>query len=681
VSRALDEGLASDDAELRRRAVAMLEEDGAPDREAKLVRALGDPDWRVRKEAARVASEHAEAWGLFPRLVGELCQGENVGSRNSAIEVFERVGPRAAGALLAALPSAPEAARKFIAQALGFAGSAGVEKLAEISHDPEANTAQAAIEALAHAGGRRAEEALVEHLASESPVKRLAALEGLDRLHAKIPFARLQPLLSDRLVRRIVVRALGSSDDPAAVSALFSVLSDASAATVLEAVVALGRVLERGGPAAAQAGQSARGFDESVRAALRAISVSTAERARQAAAWLLLLARDREILGLVAELAAEDRLSPLALDALRGWGSDAVPLLLDTSVALSPRARGAALEMASELAAAGGERSSELRAPLLAALRAALRADEPALAAAAASAIASWADASDAPLLVESASRFPEQVARACGRALERLAALHPGEVKIALGAVTLDGALGAALLPATVALGGADASDRLQAALSADDARARRAAVLALPRLGGVRAAELAGFALADEDIDVQTAAVLVLAQLTDAEGRPLGAPHLRLALRSDVEPVAAAAARALGAIGDHASIPALRDVVREGRAGVAVAAMESLRAQADPGLGELLVEALGQPDEELVKEALRAIAEQDDAPRKSARVALALEHPAWDVRQLAAHLLGEIGGEAAAAALSARAARESDDAVRAAIHDALAALGGGGP
>src|SRR5690606_12968401 len=141
-------------------------------------------------------------------------------------------------------------------------------------------------------------------------------------------------------------------------------------------------------------------------------------------------------------------------------------------------------------------------------------------------------------------------------------------------------------------------------------DARARRAAVLALPRLGGVRAAELAGFALADEDVDVQVTAVQVLAQLGAEDGKPLGAEHLRLALRAQFDPVIAAAARALGALGDRASIPILRELVREGRPGVAAAAMESLRVLEDPGLEELLVEALGQSDEELVKEALRAIA-----------------------------------------------------------------------
>jgi HEAT repeat protein len=137
------------------------------------------------------------------------------------------------------------------------------------------------------------------------------------------------------------------------------------------------------------------------------------------------------------------------------------------------------------------------------------------------------------------------------------------------------------------------------------------------------------------------------------------------------------AAAARALGVIRDRASLPTLRELVSEGRPGVAVAAMESLRALEDPGLDELLVQALGQSDEELVKEALRAIA-QSAAPRREARIALGLEHGAWDVRQLAAQLLARIGGEVAVSALERRLDRESDAGVRVAIGEALAQLGG---
>src|SRR5690606_8432913 len=115
-----------------------------------------------------------------------------------------------------------------------------------------------AIEALARAGGARAEEALRAHLRSPDPVQRLASLEGLERLEAVVAFDELKPLLEDRLVRRMAVRLLGFSDDPRAVRALFDAIDDAGAATSAEAAIALGRLLERSGPAAREVARMAR---------------------------------------------------------------------------------------------------------------------------------------------------------------------------------------------------------------------------------------------------------------------------------------------------------------------------------------------------------------------------------------------------------------------------------------
>jgi HEAT repeat protein len=48
------------------------------------------------------------------------------------------------------------------------------------------------------------------------------------------------------------------------------------------------------------------------------------------------------------------------------------------------------------------------------------------------------------------------------------------------------------------------------------------------------------------------------------------------------------------------------------------------------------------------------------------------ALGHAAWDVRQLAAELLGDLGERRAVPSLSAQLAHESDDLVRIALSEA---------
>jgi HEAT repeat protein len=237
---------------------------------------------------------------------------------------------------------------------------------------------------------------------------------------------------------------------------------------------------------------------------------------------------------------------------------------------------------------------------------------------------------------------------------------------------VELDGPGGAALTRLVGEVTGDDGMTRLSAALSADDPPTRIAAIEAFVDVGGSRAAEQVCLALADEDLDVQAAAAHALGELRDDDGNPVGVEELLLTLQSAEPTVVAAAARALANTGETRAIEPLRELLREGSPGVALAAIEGLRALADPVLGDLLVEALGHPDEEVVKEVLSAIAESRGG-RTVSRLSVGLSHPAWDVRRHAAQLLAAHGGAEARAALEARWETEDDELVRQALSRAL--------
>jgi hypothetical protein len=71
-------------------------------------------------------------------------------------------------------------------------------------------------------------------------------------------------------------------------------------------------------------------------------------------------------------------------------------------------------------------------------------------------------------------------------------------------------------------------------------------------------------------------------------------------------------------------------------------------------------------------VKVALSEIAAALDA-RALARLGLCLDHPSWEVRRLAAELLGQDASPGAQALLRARYEREKDPIVREAIEMAL--------
>ena len=680
----IEAALVDADPETRRRAVIALEESGSERTGELALLALGDEDWRVRKEAVRVASELAVRLSLLPDLVAAIAQGDNVGLRNAALEVLGNLGTQVSKPLLRALDRSPAHGRKFVVEALGDTGDREVAgDLARLCEDSDPNVAAAAIDALARIGGPEAENALRARLASKDPFHRTAALDGLDRLEAVVPWDEIAPLLGDRLVRRVALRVLGRTGRAEAVPPLVDALEEASAHVVADAAVALSRLAAGSDDALQQVRTRAPSLSERARETLRRLVVEGDLQSRQASALLLLLARDTQGFEGIAQLAAEGVLTQEAGRALSDWGAAAVPGLLDTHRSSIGGARAAALELAADLAAEpmvrGGSPEVVLARDVRAALRDALDDPDLAVVRCAVRGLTWWAESSDAPRLVELAARGDEEVARAAGTVLESLSTRDREVVRDSIRPVAREGGSSAALTSVIAQLGDEDTVERLQAALTADDPRTRRAAVEGLERVGGARAAEHVALALADENVDVQTSAARALGRIRDAEGRPTGAEHLLLALGSESPAVRAAAARALGEAGEGRAVEPLRELVRTGAPGVAVAAMEALRALSDPTLGDLLVEALGHADEEVVKQALLAIHEAA-GPRAGGRIALGLSHAAWDVRRLAAELLGEVGGADARAALEARYEIEGDDLVRTAIEVALAAVGGRG-
>ena len=92
--------------EARRRAV--LESHRLPTAEVAdiVLTALGDDDWRVRKEAALYAAEISDNAEVRERLIAATTEDENIGLRNSAVEalsnsrsgVIDRIIERASSA-------------------------------------------------------------------------------------------------------------------------------------------------------------------------------------------------------------------------------------------------------------------------------------------------------------------------------------------------------------------------------------------------------------------------------------------------------------------------------------------------------------------------------------------------------------------------------------------------------
>ncbi|MCA9600747.1 MAG: HEAT repeat domain-containing protein, partial [Myxococcales bacterium] len=522
-----------------------------------------------------------------------------------------------------------------------------------------------------------AERVLRGTLASADPFARVAGLDGLERLRARVPFRELEPHLHERLTRKVALQLAGRSGDVAAVPTVTEALSDGVPHVASAAAVALTRLYDDGGACA----EAVLAETEVLGASAREILLSTLSHgdpvARQAACRLLVLAREPKAVDGVVDLAAKDSITARELMALSRWGTDVVSLLLAASDRHRGRVRGVALELAAylahgpDVAPPTGELSDELRRRI----REAVQSSDPDARLAGVRSMLQWGEAEDAALLTAAAKVGPGEVSRAAGQALEALADRHQSAVRESLVPVELDGPGGAALTSLGAKLAEGDVVGRLRAALSSEDAEIRRSAVEALAIVGGADAAEAVGVALTDEDPDVQATAAQVLGRLRDANGHSVGVDKLLVALEAEDSTVRAAAARALGQTKEPRAEEPLRALLDGEEPFVVGAALEGLRLLGKPAVLERIDAFLIHPDEEVAKQALWLVSEIDTGMRIS-RLAQGLGHAAWDVRQLAAMLLGETRSEEALASLRAKLPEEDYDLVRDAILDAITVL-----
>lgn len=671
MTRAIEEALRSDDAEVRRQAtMALTTYDGA-DLEQLLMVALSDESWRVREEAVRVGVELASRVNVIDQLVAAICQGENVGLRNSALALLGALGPRVHGALKRAMDEVERDARKFVLEALARAGGEGVVPiLVEHLNCGDPNMVAAALDALAVVGGVDGEAALRGVLKWDDAFQRMAAMDALNRLDAVVPWDELATLLADRLVFRVALPALGRCADARAIGPLVSALSESSPRVVADAAAALAMLVDARPHELQGVAEAAESLSAEARSRLSTLDEHHSIDARQGAAIVLCLAHDvRGLESALQFMATAGGVPASLMAALQLWGEPAADLLLEDFVHGDGTHAPAALELAAVLMSDRGVIVPALVSRLRAELRKGLLGADPELRLVAARCLGPWAEGADAVSLVEAALQQDEELAQACGEALVGLSAREPDPVREALSQVELVGP-GLELVVGLIAsLEGGKALGRLQALLLSDDVATRCAALTGLAELGDQRAADVIGLALSDPDLEVQLAAAEALGRLPDE----LGVTTLLLCLDGSPPALCAAVAHSLGETGSARAEGALAGLLRTSidQPAVQVAALTSLRRLQAPGLRGLLVDALHASDAEVVKQALAGLAELGS--EAFTYLADSLGDARWDVRRLAASLVGASGHPEASARLAARLESETDDMVRAGLLEAM--------
>lgn len=678
------------DPESRRRGAQLIGHVAGPVAAALLLRALGDADWRVRKEAAGIASSVEPRTLVIERLLEAVKDRENVGLRNACVEALVALGRDAVTPVVNTLVLADADTRKLLVELLGgIPDLRGTRALAGALRDEDVNVRATAAEALGSAAlaGEDARALAVGALtgtlrptnAPAEPLLRLAALNSLGRLEAALAWETFEPLTHDPLLRRHAIAAASRSREPAAVEALAGAIGHASVGVARDSLVALVECLTATG-APGELRTVARDTilrTETATERVRAFARSNEDPFARGAALVVLglLRMPADVPELVRGLAGGDVTEQAEL-GLAWFGEDAVAALVAEGTASSPAVRKAALSLLPHLATNADEATLE-------ALREALQSTSAEVVTAALQSLAIIGDASDLARVGPHATSKDPRIAATASAALTTLAGRHVAEARVLADTVSpdaKDAVVGCLLRGASAAPPPPGEDDRqvrspdeaanisfLRGALDHRDVHVRRAAVDALGAIGGSTAAVVVARALADEERDVVLAAVRALGSLGQVERL--------LALLDGVTDavVIAAALRALGEANPERAFEAARPLLFSKDPLLAASAVEAIGQLRGVRRDHELFPALDHPHPDVVKSALVELS-RDMSPETLAQVGRCLDHPSYEVRRFAADLLVSQKGGEAHALVRARMDREPDPVIREALGLALA-------
>jgi len=655
----LQRKLESRDAEERREAAVDL---GRAGRGAipLLLRALGDPDWRVRKTAV----EGLVAFGgdeVTSGLVQRLSAEDNAGARNSSIEALAQIGAAAVGPLLPLLDTRDADVRKFAVDVLGDIRDArAVPGLIAKLKDADENVCVAAAEALGKLRDRRAVDALIGCLGStDQSWLDYAAAEALGEIGDERALGPLMAALGRSSLREPVLESLGKIGNVNTLQPLIQGLADPLRIVREASVTALAAVYRKSAPedrakiiAAAHAGITDRAmpFLEEL------IDTGRGELQKSAVAVLGWTGRPVVVPKLLALLRDEEMEEPVA-HALRDLGRDSVPQLLARLGDDNVLVRRAVATVLGEF----GRREAE-----------------------------------DALF-----SMLDDENGHVRGAAAESLGRLASKKAVVPLLRLLQDEYenVQECAIRALAAIGDESVLDGLLTDFTSWNAGMRRNIVRLLGRFGTERAADALAFALKDEEPDVRKAVVISLEAVNgDKAVRPL-----LLAITDDDPEVRMLAAEALGKTGHAESADALIPLLDDEDLWVRAAAARALgRAGADRFgailAGHLqkasdifllaLVEVVGRASVREALEPLLSLAGHEDPEvRKTVLGALAsydwvrvrpavlshLSDSHWSVRKSAAEILKHRRDPATDLLLEQMAADDPDPTVRQTAREAL--------
>lgn len=680
-----EQGLDSADPEQRRLAVSTLSMAHGPVAAQLVLRALGDEDWRVRKEAISVVVEMGPSTELLDELIGTFSNSDNVGLRNAVSEALAGFGRPAVRRIAEELSILDADGRKLAAEALGRTGHpSAVTVLSEMLADADANVRVAAIEALGCVGGASTDEVgpmLGASLQSAEVLERLAALDAINALGLVLAWEQLESAVAVPVLERAALIAAARSAAPKAASLLVQALKTQSAFGECWPVLALAEYISQSQASMLLAREALCALTDVERKFLFGLVDSEEAELRAAALIVLAALGDAQASRAVLDATERDELSGVA-DQLIGAIAGLHPGVLQERLYGNASCQRALILRMSA-------RFPEVipRPQLLAeVVRTLVTESEPVLSAAL-EVLATVSDDNCLRTLVERWIAFPASVRRIAVFVLGEMTLRHPEVARAVIDVGSFDGEkwIPVTVMLAALARSGHTTSQRdmelLTRCLLADSAAVRCAALEALSAFGDHAAADAIAFSLADEELEVRLAAVRAIGRLRgDNDSPPVVGRLIELAQKTDDRELLVVAVQAIGETNDPRVLAVLRPLVKSSEPSVAVAAVEAIGQIGDARRLDALIDGLSHPDVDVVKSAMGMLARETDV-RVEAHLGACLDHDAWGVRRLAADLLGQRGGDVATGLLRAKHITEREPLVREALERALAVVDGTTP
>lgn len=616
------------DDELRRDAVLSLQgralqESGETVR--LLLKAMQDPNWRIRKEAADILFHGYEPDSYIDGAVRLLYIENNAGARNTAIELLVRMGHKATATLIAAFKTDNVDVRKFVIDIIGeVSDRTALDMLIGALNDEDENVKASAVEHLGSMKESSVIDALLGILEKGELWTAYPAVEALGRIEDPRAIPALLEALKKKTLREPTVRALGRIAGEAVLEHIVPFIEGGSRSVRQETVSALATLYHRGVPAQSIERALLGAFGQRAVELLTEIGEFARDRALTSTILMLGILKDSRAIKPLVLMSREDDYTQDVKRALVliGKGSpEALLPYLGGEDSLSVRSIG---EVAAELA------SPVFVEPFLRMLDN----DDGHVRSVAAAGLASIGDARAVkPLLKRLDDPYPD-VQSSIVKALV-LFKDYIDEYELVEVARSHDPILRKNSLPVLCAKGTARAIEIIGFCMKDEDPSVRKAAVEALSKFKTHSAFHHLEPALTDEEPDIRMAAANALGQM----GNINSIETLALLLDDDDTMVRVTAIKAMQTIGNRTAVSKLAPLLTDYNGFVVTTALEVLSTLGGQEARAALVQALDSEDTEVRRTAIRGLA---NFPGSEQSVLPYLNDTDWATRMAAMESLG---------------------------------------